>query len=40
MTKSTNDNMMTRSQLKVFRQPQSPRLHTVMVWEMEVPASP
>ena len=38
MTKSTNDNMMTRPQLRVFWQPQSPRLHTVMVWETEVPS--
>jgi len=38
MTKSTNDSMMTRPQMRVFWQPQSPRLHTVMVWETEVPS--
>ena len=30
--------MMTRPQLRVFWQPQSPRLHTFMVWDTEVPS--
>ena len=30
--------MMTRPQLRVFWQPESSRLHTVMVWETEVPS--